>query len=169
MTKFTIEEKLDAIQRFLDGHGGYSTIAKSFKTVASTIKKWVLQYEYNGVEGLLKSYTNYTSEYKLDVLNYMSENRTSLYETAAIFNIPSPYTISKWKKILEEEGVDALHSKNRGRPSMKKEQKKTPPREGSLEALKAENEKLRMENMYLKKLQALIQDKSKLKNKTKRK
>ncbi|MGE6489781.1 hypothetical protein ACQKE5_16010 [Paenisporosarcina sp. NPDC076898] len=49
---------MDTKQRFLDGHGGYSSIAESFKTFASTINKWVLQYEYTGVEGLFKSYTN---------------------------------------------------------------------------------------------------------------
>ena len=41
--------------------------------------------------------------------------------------------------------------------------------EGSIEALQAEIERLRMENAYLKKLNALVQNKEKLQNKTKRK
>lgn len=44
---------------------------------------------------------------------------------------------------------------------MKKETKKSVPLEGSYEALQAENERLRMENAYLKKLRALIQEKEK--------
>ncbi|WP_252188844.1 hypothetical protein [Bacillus mycoides] len=41
--------------------------------------------------------------------------------------------------------------------------------EGSIEALKEENERLRMEIDYLKKLKALVQKKKKLQNKTKQK
>ena len=51
---------------------------------------WVKQFEYNGEEAFKKRYTNYTQQFKLDVLNFMNEKGTSLIETAAIFNIPSP-------------------------------------------------------------------------------
>ncbi|MNR58568.1 hypothetical protein D3C85_1795990 [compost metagenome] len=56
----------------------------------------------------------------------------------------------------------------KGRPSLKKENKQSVP-EGSPEALQAEIERLRMENAYLKKLNALVQSKEKLRSKTKRK
>jgi hypothetical protein len=52
---------------------------------------------------------------------------------------------------------------------MKKESKKSTPVEGSVEALQAELERLRMENAYLKKLNALVQNKEKSPNKTKHK
>jgi transposase len=76
---------------------------------------------------------------------------------AAVYNIASPSTITNWLKQLEEYGVDALETNKKGRPSMKKETKKKPV-EGSLEALQAENERLRAENAYLKKLRALVQE-----------
>jgi len=41
--------------------------------------------------------------------------------------------------------------------------------EGSIEALKEENERLRIEIDYLKKLKAFVQKKKKLQNKTKQK
>ena len=52
---------------------------------------------------------------------------------------------------------------------MKKESKKNKPAEGSIEALQTEIERLRMENAYLKKLNALVQNKEKSPNKTKHK
>lgn len=50
-----------------------------------------------------------------------------------------------------------------------KDKKIKPVVESSIEALQAENERLRMENVYLKKLNALVQNKEKSRNKTKRK
>jgi hypothetical protein len=50
-----------------------------------------------------------------------------------------------------------------------KKKKKLVPTEGSLVTLKAEIVQLRMENTYLKKLNALVQNKEKPPNKTKRK
>ncbi len=98
----------------------------------------------------------------------MIETGTSLIETAAVFNIPAPSTILRWKKLLEKQGIRALQSKN-GASIYEKDTKKTQPVEGSQEALLAEIERLRMENAYLKKLNALVQEKEKLQNKTKRK
>lgn len=49
------------------------------------------------------------------------------------------------------------------------EPKKPAPSEVSEQALQAENERLRAENAYLKKLHALIQEREKSPNKTKRK
>jgi hypothetical protein len=68
--------------------------------------------------------------------------------------------------------IDALKLKKKGRPTMNKKIqniKKSTPVEGSIESLQAEIERLRMENAYLKKLNALVQSKEALQSKTKRK
>ncbi len=169
MAKFTIEKKLEVVQKYLNNDGGYGYLSKLFGISQSSIEKWVLQYQYHGEEGLIKNYTNYTVQFKLDVLKYMNEQGTSLYETAAIFKIPAPSTILTWKVKLETKGLDALKVKKKGRPSMKKESKKSTPIEGSVEALHAKIERLEMENAYLKKLNALVQMQEKLQTKSKRK
>ena len=92
-----------------------------------SIQTWVALFEAHGKEGLVPKYTNYSQQFKIDVINYMNEIGTSLIETAAIYQIASPSTILKWRKQLEEQGVDALQSKKRGRRSVKKETKKTKP------------------------------------------
>ncbi|EON70103.1 Mobile element protein, partial [Lysinibacillus sphaericus OT4b.31] len=145
-------------------------IAKSLGTDNKAILKWVKQFEHNGVDAFIKRCTTYTQEFKIDVLNFMTEYGTSLNETAAIFNIPAPSTITVWKKQLETHGIDALQSKKKGRPTMKKEVgKKTKQAPGSVEALEERIKQLEMENEYLKKLKALVQNKEKSPNKTKRK
>lgn len=173
MAKFTVEEKLKAVKRYLNGKESQQTIADSIGVADSVFRTWIQQYQYHGEKAFEKRYTSYTLRYKLDVLNYMNEQGTSIRETAAIFNIPAPSTILQWKKQLETQGMDALEPKKKGRPSMKKENHKTTkepaPTEGSVEALQVELERLRMENSYLKKLNTLVQNKEKSPNKTKRK
>lgn len=78
--------------------------------------------------------------------------------------------VYSWKKQMASGGLEALEPKSKGRPSMKKETKKQPkqqPAESSPEALQAEINRLRMENEYLKKLNALVQAKEKSPKKTK--
>jgi len=170
MTKFTIDEKLNAVKRYLEGNEGHRVIADDIGVNYSLFRTWIRQYNFNGENAFEKKYTAYTLQFKLDVLNYMNEKGTSIKETAAIFNIPSPSTLLKWKKQFETGGMDALELMKKGRPSMKKNnsnsKKNQEITEGSIEALRAENEQLRMENAYLKKLNALVQNKEKLPNKT---
>ncbi|CAM5488220.1 hypothetical protein LSPH24S_09992 [Lysinibacillus sphaericus] len=64
------------------------------------------------METFIQPYTNYTVAFKMDVLNFMIEKGTSLNETAAIFKIPAPSTISAWRKQYETQGLDALHVSN---------------------------------------------------------
>ena len=170
MAKFTEKEKLQAALRYLGGKESFREIARSIGVNHNAISKWVKQYKFQGVEAFVKQYTNYSAQFKLDVLNYMIENGTSSNETAAIFGIAAPSTILQWRKQFETKGFDALQSKKKRRPSMKKETNKQPkqaPVEGSPEALQAEIDRLRMENEYLKKLNALVQAKEKSPKKTK--
>ena len=170
MTRFTNEQKLEAITRYQYGSESTNEIAKSMATSDSVIRNWIKQFEYHGLAAFEKSYTSYTAQFKMDVLNYMNENGVSPNEAAVIFNISSPGLIRKWRIQLASVGMDAFVPKVKGRPSMKKEthkQSKQTPGEGSTEALQARIKQLEMENEYLKKLNALVQAKEKSLKKTK--
>jgi transposase len=169
MSKFNVEEKIEVVIRYQQGSEGVKSIAKSIGVHHTVLLNWIKQYEHHGADAFIKPYTSYSTEFKLDVLNYIKETGTSIREAAAIFNIATHSTISKWKRSFELHGIDALKPTQKGRSSMKKQANKPQPVEGSEESLRAENERLRMENAYLKKLQALIQEREKLQNKTKRK
>jgi transposase len=66
----------------------------------------------------------YSARNKLDVRNYMYKHRTSSREPAAVFNIKDPSTIRRWITLYESGGVDALQTKKKGRPSMKKKKER---------------------------------------------
>ncbi|MGX5642744.1 helix-turn-helix domain-containing protein, partial [Bacillus toyonensis] len=159
MAKFSSKDKIQAVKRYLEGTEGGKTIANSIGVYPRELYQWIKRFEFSGEKAFEKRYTTYSLEYKLDVIHYMNENGTSLRETAAFFNIPSCETLRKWKVAYETEGLDALKSKKKGRLTMAKEKAKLQhlkqnevSLEGSIEALQAENERLRMENDYLKKL-----------------
>ncbi|MBD8028714.1 IS3 family transposase [Ureibacillus sp. Re31] len=165
MTKFTNEQKLEAITRYQYGSESTNEIAKSMATSASVIRNWIKQFEYHGLAAFEKSYTSHTAQFKMDVLNYMNENGVSPNEAAVIFNISSPGLIRKWRIQLASVGVDAFVPKIKGRPSMKKETNKQSiqaPVEGSNEALQARIKQLEMENEYFKKVECLSSSKGKI-------
>ena len=170
MAKMNAEQKLAAVERYLNGKESSRTVAADFGISHRYLHTLMNQYQKNGVEAFVRRCTNYTKAFKLDVLNYMTEHGTSLYETAAIFNIAGASSVRNWKKQFETLGEDALQPKKKGRQSVKKgsakQSKKVVP-EGSTEALQARIQQLEMENAYLKKLNALVQAKEASPQKTK--
>ena len=170
MTKFTSEMKLAIVQGFNPFRISQKEYASQMGVTRAQFQFWLRLYELHGEEAFKNFYTNYPVPFKLNVLNYMVQSGASLMDTAALFKIPSYTIVYTWRKQMEYGGLDALEPKSKGRPSMKKETNKQPkqaPVEGSPEALQAEIDRLRMENEYLKKLNALVQNKEKSPKKTK--
>ena len=77
----------------------------------------------------------------------------------------SDKSVSKWERIYYEEGKDALYEERRGRASKmgNRKSRKTKTNVEKNEDLLAEVQRLRMENEYLKKLNALVQEREKSK------
>ncbi len=118
------------------------------------------QYQRFGVSGLevRQSKKVYAGTFKVTVLNWMKTNQASLTETALNFDISSPAAVWQWQRTFENDGPDALF-RNRGRSkimSANKPGKKT-KQPDELARLRDENELLKIENDYLKKLKALAQ------------
>ena len=105
-----------------------------------------------------------------NVVEYMRSTGSSASQTAAHFNIPTLKTVCQWERIYLEEGREALLLERRGRAnsmsgSKKGRKPKFDPKEN--EDLIAELQRLRMENEYLKKLNALVQEREKSEKSTK--
>jgi len=161
--KYSTELKLEIVQRYLKGGISIKTLSEQYAVWMGDIQKWRDAYLEHGVNGLCTTHGTYTGDFKLSVINYMHTTGASIRKTAAHFNIPSYKSVSDWKKLYDELGVDALYIEHRGRASKmgKKRPRNNKPVHETNEDLLAEVQRLRMENEYLKKLNALIQEKEK--------
>lgn len=94
MVKYSPEEKIEIVKNYLEGNVKGKTYAKSIGVHISMLHQWVKHYRTLGEVAFNKRYTSYSTQYKLDVLNFMNEQGTSVRETAAMFDIPSPENTS---------------------------------------------------------------------------
>lgn len=162
--------KLQVVQYYLEGKGSIRETAIQFHVNSSDVRKWKDAYNKHGVAGLCTTHGTYTGDFKIAVVEYMHKTGASLRQTAAHFNIPSRNSISKWERIYYEQGREALYRENRGRSKKMSDTKKKTSKKKNIEQnedLLAEVQRLRMENAYLKKLNALIQEREKSEKKIK--
>lgn len=164
MSKHSEKFKLAVVNDYLRA-GSYLRIAKTYGIHTTDVRKWVLTYRLHGVASLQKrGHQLYSAEFKRLVLEHMSTYQASPRSTAAHFNIASPSTILVWRRLYNEGGITALEPKPKGRPSMPKRHEiaallAKPAAELTPEELLLKLHYLEVENAYLKKLQALAQQK----------
>ena len=121
-------------------------------------------FKAHGQKSFVKGHAKYSSTFKLSVLQHMEQHQLSINQAASHFNIPAPSTISHWQRLYNEGGITALEPKPKGRPSMSKPFKPLVPTNKPVtqmtpEELMQELEYRRVETDYLKKLEALAQQK----------
>ncbi len=99
-----------------------------------------------------KGKPKYTGEMKQQIIEDMIINKLSQCETANKYRI-SRHSVQNWERIYLEEGMEGLYIERRGRKSTGR-----PPKikKDIEEDLIAEVQRLRAENAYLKKLNALV-------------
>lgn len=95
----------------------------------------------------------YTPEFKIKVVETMRKEKLSYRETAREFEISNHHRVSDWERIYLEEGKEGFYVERRGRKSTGRPAKLKKDVE---EDLIAEVQRLRAENDYLKKLNALV-------------
>lgn len=162
MAKYSEEFKLQVVQEYLTGPSGFKTLAKKHGMPdASPLKQWMKSFQEFGLEGLKRKRKKsvYPVQFKVDVLHFMKETGASYSETALSFGMNNPSLIANWNRAFQEIGVEGLKPKEKRRPSMSKKHKKQTEKQVhstslSREELERENELLRLENAYLKKLKA---------------
>lgn len=167
---YSTELKLEIVQRYQQGNISFKELADEYFVNKGDVQKWFAAYQEHSVSGLCTNNGSYTGDFKVSVVEYMHNTGLSARHTAAHFNIPSFTTVCKWEHIYLEEGKSALYKERRGRSNHMsgiKKDKKPIKEKQSEENLIAEIQRLRMENEYLKKLNALVQEREKSEKKIK--
>jgi transposase-like protein len=97
--------------------------------------------------------------FKQEVIEDVIKNKLSYREAMRKYGITGKMTIQKWERIYLEEGPEGLFTERRGRAT-DGIQKGRPPKldKKDEEDLIAEVQRLRAENDYLKKLNALVSE-----------
>ena len=106
-----------------------------------------------------KKQKTYDGKFKVEAVETMRNENLSYKETARRFGLRSDTQIKQWERIYLEEGKEALQVERRGRAcAASGTQKGRKPKLDKQveEDLIAENQRLRMEIDYLKKLNALV-------------
>lgn len=167
---YSNELKLEIVQRYLQGNVSLNTLAEEYHIASKAcIQKWIAAYRAHGEAGLCTTHGTYSGDFKVTVVEYMHNTGASQRQTAAHFNIPTTRSISCWERIYYEEGKEALYEERRGRASKMGIKRPRKPKDTiqENEDLLAEVQRLRMENEYLKKLNALVQEREKSEKKIK--
>ncbi len=169
--KYSNEFKLRIVQEYLEGkNGGFRMLQAKYGVAHRQIRDWVNLYKTGGIEYLTNVRRTYSGDFKVHVVKYMHQHSMSLTQAAAHFGIQAHDTVAKWERIYYEEGIEALYEERRGRSKkMTGKKKGRPPKKdvNENEDLLKEVQRLRMENEYLKKLMALVQERERSEQETK--
>jgi transposase len=156
-SKYSYEQKLKAVLAVIEDYRSMRSVAKEMCADKKEVSRWVALYKQFGQDGLLIKNGSYSVEFKLSVIRYMKENDLSYFKTAVKFGIPCGSVIGRWNRICNEKGVVGIMLKNKDRNKDISSKEPNQDKKTKEELLK-ELQYLRAENAYLKKLQALVQE-----------
>lgn len=174
MSKHSTALKQSVVDLYLSGDESYRSAGSVFGIDPGTVRQWVAFHALHGVAGLSRKFSHYSSDFKLSVLQRMKADGLSHRQTAALFNIRNASCLADWQKCYDTGEVDALTPRRKGRPRLMSKppvaavpvaddpeasEPQASPRQDtrSRQDLLVELAYLRMENAYLKKLEALTQ------------
>jgi len=160
MRKYETKFKLEVVQNFLAGEGGAKLLARRWSIPEEKFRTWVSHYRLHGIDGLRPKRSAYSAQFKLQVLAHQDREQLSSRQVAALYDISNPNQVVVWRRNLAQGRLQASASRTEEQPKMKPERRSAAPPTAvvvnAVKALREENDRLRAEVAYLKKLQALI-------------
>ena len=155
--RFTKEFKLECVRKYKAGERIEDPGGCKHKTFWNTVLEWVRIYDVLGEVGLEHKKPKRSWKDKMAMIQRVLGGES--IKSVALSNGIKGNLLSKWLKIYRESGLDGLKSSGKkGRPPKMQNKPEPPSGPKTVEDLERENEELRAENEYLKKLSALVQE-----------
>nr|WP_234300082.1 IS3 family transposase [Salmonella enterica] len=161
MAKFSLEFKKEVSEKYLEDELSLKSVARMYDISPCTVRKWAYAYREHGIGVLTGKKGRYSADFKLMVVKEVVDDGFSVRETAVKHGIPAFGTICTWLEKYRKHGEDAFTRKNQKIiPVPDKSVTPVPPQPALTDVEREELEQLRVENAYLKKLKALVQQKT---------
>ena len=167
MAKYDQATRRKIVDEYLSGSGGFRELAKRYGIGRSTLRRWVAGYRIHGEAGLRKKCSCFDADFKLHVLQYMRSHELSGQQVSVLFDLRDAGAVGRWQRLYHDGGYEALKPRPKGRRPIMSRTKpiplkdpSQPAEERTLQELLDENEYLRAEVAYLKKLQELRREKA---------
>ena len=160
--RYSKELKLSAVQDYLSGNYSIQEVTRKHEiSSTSLLRKWIKKYNSHrelkdtskGRTNTMTKRSNTTLNERKEIVLFCLENGKDYQKAAESYQV-SYQQVYQWVKKYEGGGEEALMDK-RGRK--KEEIELTPEQKLKLEMkrLESENERLRAENLFLKKLEEI--------------
>lgn len=167
----TVDFKLEVVNHYLHTSDGQRKTAAIYGIYSSEVRLWTNLYQLHGIAGLQKQHLHFSAKEKELVILYKRDHHLSTRQTAEHFNIHTFSTITNWEKLYASGGLPALNHRKKVKSSIMKPNQPTVSHKLDTDLCKDELLQqlryLRAEVAYLKKLEALTQQKQKLATKKK--
>lgn len=158
--RYSKEFKLECVKKFKAGEYIKDPGGCKHATFQKNLENWAKIYDSLGEVGLDHNKPKLTLEEKLSAIHRIEDGES--ITSVALSLGRNQDLLGKWYKIYLQDGIKGLQLRSKkGRPpKVKKESKKIEKeltQEELIKQLQKENEELKIENEYLKKLKALVQ------------
>ena len=120
MAKYSTEFKMKVVKEYLESSISYISLSNKYGIPNECIiRRWVNAYKSQGFEGLKvkRQNTQYTLEYKLNVVNLYLTGEMSYQSLANELKMNNPSIITRWVNDFRKKGIEGLKPKKGGRPS----------------------------------------------------
>ncbi|EKL3541691.1 transposase, partial [Salmonella enterica] len=114
--KFSLEFRLAVVTHYLNTRDGYRETAKRFGVSRTAVRRWISAWQQHGIDGLTWKTADYTPEFRLKVVRAVIDDKLSLRDATAKFNLSGESTVYQWVKRFQASGAGALSGIKSGRP-----------------------------------------------------